>query len=128
MYRRGDIFYANLGKATGYCISGKRPVLIVSNDIANLHSSVITVVPLTTRMKKRNLPTHVELRPADSGGLHRTSMILAEQVRSIDKCCLLNYAGHVTEESVMDRVEQALLVQLGTAARNGGTKVELTRN
>ena len=128
MYRRGDIYYADLGKTPGCCISGIRPVLIVSNDVANLHSPVITVVPLTTRMKKRYLPTHVELRPADSGGLSRTSVILAEQVRSIDKCCLLDYAGHVREEQIMDRVGQALLVQLGTAARQVGTKVELTRN
>ena len=117
MYRRGDIYYADLGNTSGCCISGIRPVLIVSNDRANQKSPVLTVVPLTTRMKKSYLPTHVALSPEDSGGLRRTSMILAEQIRSIDKRCLLSYAGHVARDRIMRRVVRALLVQLGTETR-----------
>ena len=83
MCRRGDIYIARLEKDTeGSLQSGKRPVLVVSNDKANEHSPVITVVPITSQMSKRKLPTHVHIEDC---GLSKPSIILGEQILSINQ-------------------------------------------
>lgn len=113
MCRRGDIYYADLGAVTGNCQCGVRPVIVVSNDAANTHSPVVTVVPLTTRIKRLYLPTHVVLHHNDATGLNRRSLALCEQVRSLDKVRLMERIGSVSSGAVMDRITHALQVQIG---------------
>lgn len=113
MCRRGDIYYADLGVPNGRCQSGLRPVLVVSNDTANAHAPVITVVPLTSKRKAMHMPTHVLLPRQAATGLKHTSIALIEQVTTIDKAQLQNQTGRVLNERLMGKVAQALQVQLG---------------
>ena len=113
MCRRGDIYYADLGVPGGSRQSGLRPVLVVSNDTANAHAPVITVVPLTSKRKAMHMPTHVLLPRQAATGLKRTSIALVEQVTTIDKAQLQNQTGRVLDECLMKKVAQALQVQLG---------------
>ena len=114
MYKRGDIFYADLGDCLDTSEQrGLRPVLIVSNDMANTYSQVVTAVPLTSKLKKRELPTHVYIPAGACRGLAKPSMALAEQVMSIDKSRLLNRRGHVSDRALMNRITKALKVQIG---------------
>lgn len=119
MCRRGDIYFADLGDKQGSSIQrGLRPVLIVSNDVANRHSPVITMIPLTGRVqKKRTLPTHVFIPQSAATGLDRASVALAEQVTSIDKGELLEFKGRVTNPHIMEAVDQAIKIQLGVSDR-----------
>lgn len=90
---------------------GCRPVIVISNDKNNEHSSVITVVPLTSRIKKKELPTHVTV----SGyGLRMESQAQAEQIRQIDKKKLSerNYIGHIEDRVVMDQLIKAVICQI----------------
>ena len=102
---RGDIYYADLGSPTGSCQCGLRPVLVVSNDTVNVHAPVITVVPITSRHKAMYMPTHVLLSKQAVTGLKHTSVALVEQ--------LLSHAGRVLDNSLMEKVAQALQLQLG---------------
>lgn len=113
MCRRGDIYYADLGTPNGCCQSGFRPVLIVSNDTANAHAPVITVVPITSRHKAMYMPTHVPLHRCVGTGLLYTSVALAEQVTTIDKAQLQNRVGAVIDQRVMEQITRALQVQIG---------------
>ncbi len=114
MCKRGDIYYADLGSDNNTSEqSGVRPVLIVSNDKANTHSPVVTVVPMTGKLKKRDLPTHVIITPKVCSGLNRPSMALAEQVVSIDKSRLQTYRGCVSDGDTMRLVTKALEIQIG---------------
>ncbi len=114
MCKRGDIFYADLGDCLDTSEQrGIRPVLIVSNDMANTYSQVVTAVPLTSKLKKRELPTHVYIPAGTCRGLAKPSMALAEQVMSIDKSRLLNWRGHVNDAALMKRITKALKVQIG---------------
>ena len=114
MCKRGDIFFADLGPESDTSVqTGFRPVIIVSNDMANVHSPVVTVVPLTCQLKKPSLPTHVIIGTKDCRGLDRTSMALAEQVMSIDKSQLRYRKGRITSRRTMGRVTSALKVQIG---------------
>ena len=114
MCKRGDIFFADLGSdPNGSRQAGIRPVVVVSNDMANTHSPVVTVVPLTARCyKKRAQPTHVFV-PEHCGGLSRPSVALAEQVASVNKSQLLDYKGHIRSASIMQQITKALQVQIG---------------
>ncbi len=114
MCRRGEIYFCDMGTTeNGSIQGGNRPVLIVSNDLANAHSPVITVVPLTGRTwKKRYLPTHVIIYHDSNSGLRSSSLALAEQITSINKSCLGEYKGYVDDQT-MKAVEHALNVQLG---------------
>lgn len=115
MCKRGDIYYVDFGQdMRTRKTRGMRPVVVVSNNKANTHSLVITVVPLTSRVgKKQYLPTHVLIPETASNGLNRPSMALAEQVEALDKERLMCYKGRVTDQQVMTRITQALQVQLG---------------
>ena len=116
MCKRGDIYFANCGHGdSGSSLQcGKRPVLVVSNDMANAHSPVVTVVPLTSRtMKKRSLPTHVPIPCSYGHGLTRPSVALAEQVTAIDKDRLTELRGRVTDQRLMSDVTAALQIQIG---------------
>lgn len=115
MCKRGDIFYVDFGQEAGTNKQrGMRPVIVVSNNMANAHSPVVTVVPLTSRVgKKRYLPTHVLIPKQANDGLDRDSMALAEQVEALDKCRLMCYKGTVWDQRVMAEITQALQIQIG---------------
>lgn len=124
MCRRGDIYLADCGNRDGGSSlqRGVRPVLVVSNDMANTHSPVVTIVPLTSRtMKKRSLPTHVPIPCSKGHGLTRPSVALAEQVTAIDKGRLTELWGHISDR-LMEEVTAALQVQIGAADSKTLTK------
>ena len=111
---RGDILICDFGVQPDSCIQdGIRPAVVISNNMANSYSPVITVVPLTCQIqKKRYLPTHVFIPKAKQTGLTRNSMGLAEQVTSIDFRCIVSNVGHV-EADVMVQVSKAVGIQTG---------------
>ena len=108
--RRGDIFYADLRPVIGSEQGGIRPVLIVQNDTGNKHSPTVICAAITSKMNKAKLPTHVEL---DSGkyDMVKDSVILLEQLRTIDKKRLKDKVCHLDDE-ILEKVDKALLVSL----------------
>ncbi len=91
-----DIFYANLSRNTiNSEQGGVRPVIIIQNDIGNKYSPTVLILPITSEIKKENLPTHCILHKSLKNGLKVDSMVLAEQIRVIDKSRLLDYIGHL---------------------------------
>jgi mRNA interferase MazF len=109
--RRGDIVYANLNPVIGSEQGGTRPVLVLQNDIGNRFSPTTIVAAITSRIKKAKLPTHVEIS-ASEYGLERDSVILLEQLRTIDKRRLKEKLAHL-DEATMERVNQGLLISIG---------------
>ena len=107
---RGDIFYADLDPVIGSEQGGVRPVLVVQNDVGNLHSPTVIIAAITTKLTKHRLPTHVFLAAADSG-IAKNSMILLEQVRTIDKHRLRQRVTHLNP-TIMKRVDHALRVSV----------------
>ena len=115
MCRRGDVYYVDFGmNIDTRKQSGIRPAVIVSNNKANEHSPVITVVPLTSKVhKKWFLPTHVYI-PASAGfGLSCGSLALAEQVEAIDKDRLLEKKGSIMNSEIMEKITKAIQIQIG---------------
>lgn len=112
--RRGDILYVDMGvQYQGSIQGGMRPVVVVSNNMANKHSTVITVVPLSTKIfKKRNLPTHVFVSACRSEGLEQHSIALCEQVTALDYGRVIEYIGKV-DKDILARITQAVQVQVG---------------
>ena len=111
--RRGDVIFCSLGDRSGSSIQGgDRPVVCVSNDMNNKHSTVFTGVPLTTRVK-RNLPTHVKVVAAENSGLTEDSTALCEQVTVLSCDCILNEKYGKVNDTVMEQITKALQVQLG---------------
>jgi len=108
--RRGDIYYADLRPVVGSEQGGIRPVLIIQNDVGNRHSPTVICAAITSKMNKAKLPTHVEL-PCSRGDMARDSVILLEQLRTVDKQRLREKICHLDEE-MMSRVDGALLVSL----------------
>ena len=109
--KRGDIYYADLNPVIGSEQGGTRPVLIISNNIGNKHSPTVIVAPITSRTQNKNrLPTHIAVR--DFAGLDKKSVILLEQIRTIDKHRLEKCIGHL-EESLIICVNYAIIVSLG---------------
>lgn len=108
--KRGDIYYADLRPVIGSEQGGVRPVLIIQNDIGNRHSPTIICAAITSKMNKAKLPTHIELE-AEKYHMVKDSVILLEQLRTIDKTRLKDKVCHLDEE-IMKRVNQALLVSL----------------
>ena len=108
--RRGDIFYADLRPVIGSEQGGVRPVLIVQNDTGNIHSPTVICAAITSRMNKAKLPTHVEIS-AQKYGVVKDSVILLEQVRTIDKARLKEKVCHL-DENVLKRIDKALLISL----------------
>ncbi|UOF92125.1 type II toxin-antitoxin system PemK/MazF family toxin [Fodinisporobacter ferrooxydans] len=109
--KRGDIFFADLSPVIGSEQGGFRPVLIIQNDIGNRFSPTVVVAAITAQIQKAKLPTHVEI-DAKSYGLDRDSVILLEQIRTIDKQRLTDKITHLDEE-LMTRVNEALQISLG---------------
>lgn len=106
--RRGDIFYADLRPVIGSEQGGIRPVLIIQNDMGNRHSPTVICAAITSRMNKAKLPTHVEL-DSKKYDMVKDSVILLEQVRTIDKKRLKDKVCHLDDE-ILQRVNEALLV------------------
>lgn len=111
LIRRGDIFYADLSPVVGSEQGGTRPVLILQNNIGNQYSPTTIVAAITSQISKAKLPTHIEVS-ADGSGLEKNSVILLEQIRTIDKSRLLEKVTTLGEEA-MDRVNQAAEISLG---------------
>lgn len=110
--KRGDIFYADLSPVVGSEQGGTRPVLIVQNNIGNRFSPTVIVAAITSKITKAKLPTHIAI-PASKKGLEKDSVILAEQLRTIDKQRLQSKVTNI-EDRIMDKVDYALEVSLGT--------------
>lgn len=108
--RRGDIFYADLRPVIGSEQGGIRPVLIVQNNTGNKHSPTVICAAITSKMNKAKLPTHVEIS-AKENGIAKDSVILLEQVRTIDKARLKERICHLNGD-ILQRVDKALLVSL----------------
>jgi len=108
--KRGDIFYADLSPVTGSEQGGIRPVLIIQNDVGNRHSPTVICAAVTSRMNKAKLPTHVEI-DARKYQLVKNSVVLLEQIRTIDKKRLKDFICHV-DGNLMIKVEEALRISL----------------
>ena len=117
--RRGDIFYADLSPVIGSEQGGLRPVLIIQNDVGNKYSPNVIAAAITSRMGKTKLPTHIEINIEDDPeqGLAKDSVVLLEQVRTLDKRRLREKVGRLSE-NLMPAVDKALLVSLGLAPRH----------
>ncbi|HEY8463781.1 MAG TPA: type II toxin-antitoxin system PemK/MazF family toxin [Bacillota bacterium] len=111
MVRRGDIFYANLNPVLGSEQGGQRPVLIIQNDVGNMYSPTTIVAAITSRIKRAKLPTHIELNAAHAN-LEKDSVVLLEQLRTIDKQRLMEKITHLDEET-MAKVDRAIETSLG---------------
>lgn len=111
VYRRGDLYLADLGTPVGSRQGGVRPVIILQNDIGNYYAPTITLAPLTSKInKKKKQPTHYFLRKAK--GLHQPSVVLAEQLGTYDKRCIIRYLGKVSSAQ-MRGIDEVVKAQLG---------------
>ena len=109
--RRGDIFYADLSPVVGSEQGGLRPVLIIQNDIGNRYSPTVIAAAITSRISKTRLPTHIDIY-ADQVGLAKDSVILLEQIRTLDKRRLKEKMGHL-DDAIMDTVNTAIAISFG---------------
>jgi len=109
--KRGDIYYADLSPVVGSEQGGLRPVLIIQNDVGNRYSPTVIVLAITGQINKTHLPTHVPVE-AGNTGLLKDSVVLAEQIRTLDKRRLREKIGSLRPE-VMQQVSQALMISLG---------------
>jgi mRNA interferase MazF len=109
--KRGDIFYADLSPVVGSEQGGIRPVLIIQNDIGNKYSPTVIVAAITSQINKAKLPTHVEIS-SEEYGLNKDSVVLLEQIRTLDKKRLKEKIGHMTDDD-MQKVDEALLISIG---------------
>lgn len=108
--KRGDIYYAELNPVIGSEQGGTRPVLIISNDIGNRHSPTVIIAPITSRTHtKAKLPTHTEVKDFDE--LDKDSLVLLEQIRTVDKQRLKQHMGKMPD-NIMARVDKALAISL----------------
>lgn len=114
--KRGDIFYADLSPVVGSEQGGTRPVLIIQNDTGNRHSPTVIAAAITSQTGKARLPTHISIHGQDVG-LTKDSVILLEQIRTIDKRRLKEHMGRLNEQ-MMDRVDSAIAVSFGLQGLN----------
>lgn len=111
--RMFDIYYANLSKNTVQSEQGGiRPVIIIQNDVGNKYSSTVIVLPITSEIKKENMPTHCILHKTVKNGLNIDSMVLAEQIRVIDKSRLLDRIGYLDNNKEQNDVINAYLANI----------------
>ena len=108
--KRGDIFYADLRPVVGSEQGGIRPVLIIQNDVGNRHSPTVICAAITSKMNKAKLPTHIEI-DASAYGIEKDSVILLEQLRTIDKRRLKDQVCHL-DSAMLDKVNHALEISL----------------
>ena len=112
-----EIWMADLGERSGSLQSGRRPVLIVSNDKNNRYSSVLNVIPMTTKMNKRNLPCHVEIYDYEKFGLNAPSTIMVEQLTVVDKKDLMFRIGKINDDRILMDICDAMAVQFPVLIR-----------
>jgi mRNA interferase MazF len=108
--KRGDIFYADLSPVVGSEQGGIRPVIIIQNDVGNKYSPTVIIAAITSQINKAKLPTHVEIS-SEEYGLNKDSVVLLEQIRTLDKKRLKEKIGHMTD-SDMEKVQSALIVSM----------------
>jgi len=113
LIKRGELYYADLSPVIGSEQGGIRPVLVVQNDVGNKYSPTVIAAAVTSKLSKARLPTHIELS-AHVYGLAKDSVVLLEQIRTIDKRRLKERIGSLAPQ-VMARVDDALLISLGFA-------------
>lgn len=113
--KRGDIYYADLSPVVGSEQGGLRPVLIIQNDVGNRYSPTVIAAAITSRMGKTRLPTHIDIY-ADKAGLAKDSVVLLEQIRTLDKQRLKEKMGHL-DDGMMNEINNAIAVSFGL----GGT-------
>ena len=123
--RRGDMFYADLSPVVGSEQGGIRPVLIIQNDLGNKYSPTVIAAAVTSQMGKTKLPTHIEIE-SSSCGLKNNSVVLAEQIRTIDKSRLKEKIGHIDDEEIIDKVNNALGVSFGLGEWDNGDDPHLS--
>ena len=108
LIKRGDIFYADLSPVIGSEQGGVRPILVVQNDVGNKYSPTVIAAAITSRINKAHLPTHIEIDSKEFG-LTKESVILLEQIRTIDKRRLLDHVCHLDKE-IMRKIDEALKI------------------
>jgi len=108
---RGDIFYADLSPVVGSEQGGFRPVLVIQNDVGNKFSPTVIIAAITSQLSKAKLPTHIELKK-DKYNLIKDSVVLLEQIRTLDKRRLVNKVSSL-DEMVMQQVDVAMMISLG---------------
>lgn len=111
--KRGDIYYADLSPVVGSEQGGIRPVLVIQNDIGNKYSPTVIAAAITSQINKAKMPTHIELEAKDYG-LNKDSVILLEQIRTIDKKRLREKIGRI-DDGLMESVNNALSISFGLA-------------
>ena len=109
--KRGDIYYADLSPVIGSEQGGVRPVVVVQNDVGNKYSPTVIAAAITSKINKAKLPTHIEIN-AENFGLPKDSVVLAEQIRTIDKKRLKERIGRL-DEVYMNKVNDALIISFG---------------
>ena len=114
--KRGDIYYADLSPVVGSEQGGLRPVLIIQNDVGNKYSPTVIAAAITSRMGKTKLPTHIDVY-AERAGLSRDTIVLLEQLRTLDKWRLRERIGHLDEE-MLGEIDTAIAVSLGLVPRS----------
>ena len=110
--KRGDMFYADLSPVVGSEQGGIRPVLIIQNDLGNKYSPTVIAAAITSQTNKNKLPTHIELGE-NTSGLKTNSVVLTEQIRTIDKSRLKEKIGHIDDTQIMHKLNNALGVSFG---------------
>ena len=115
--RRGDIYYADLSPVVGSEQGGVRPVLIVQNDVGNRFSPTVIAAAITSQTEKNHLPTHIYIHSMECG-LHKDSVVLLEQIRTLDKRRLKECMGRLAD-STMDKVDQAISISFGLTGVTG---------
>ena len=110
--KRGDMFYADLSPVVGSEQGGIRPVLIIQNDLGNKYSPTVIAAAITSQTGKTKLPTHIEIN-SEKCGLKSDSIVLTEQIRTIDKSRLKERIGHIDDEKIINRINNALGVSFG---------------
>jgi mRNA interferase MazF len=109
MIERGDIYYADLNPVTGSEQGGTRPVLVIQNDTGNRFSPTVIVAAITSNLGKARLPTHIVI---EEGALSEKSVVLLEQIRTIDKTRLIKKMGRLSDEDML-RIDEAISVSMG---------------
>lgn len=109
IYHRGDIYYVDFGSRYGSEQNGKRPAIVIQNEVGNLHAPTLTVVPVTSNVKKTHQPTHFIFCHSV---IKKKSMAMAEQIQTIDKQRILSYVGKLNEQQMSD-LEKAVQAHLG---------------
>ena len=113
--RRGDLFYADLNPVIGSEQGGIRPVLVIQNDVGNHFSPTVVAAAITSRKAKNSLPTHILLENVP--GLAPTSLLLLEQLRTIDRKRLRGYIGRISKEKMLE-IDAALAISIGIGYPN----------